>query len=172
MATNLTPGRIYFIESDSGNQDWILNNSGDPDAIDLDNFTEGTDYVEINMPEGFFVTGFSGAIVTPSGAGKSFDKRGEARFYRALSRGVSTSIANGNLVDKFITSPRHTSGASATFVRYYLIVYLGTNSHFEFTDADGNRKSYCRGIALSVIRQWFAKDPANVMVRVNWDSVW
>lgn len=69
-------------------------------------------------------------------------------------------------------SARHTSGASATFERYHLIVYLGTNSHFEFTDASDTRKSYCTGIVQSCIGQWFSRDPANVMVRINWDSVW
>ena len=171
MATALTAGRVYFIESDAGNQDWITA-GGDPDVIDLDNFTEGVDYVEINMPEGFAVTGDTGAIVTPSGAGKSYDQRSARRFYKALQRGIATSIANSNLVDKFAMSDRHTSGASATFVRYFMICYLGVNSHLEFTDPNDNRKSYCRGIILNCVRQWFSRDPANILLRINWDSVW
>ena len=51
MATNLTEGTIYFIESESTNQDWITNNAGDPDAIDLDNFTNGLDYVSLPIPK-------------------------------------------------------------------------------------------------------------------------
>ena len=58
MATALTAGKFYIIESDSGNQDWITNNSGDPDLIDLDNFTEGIDYIELNIPRGLTVTSF------------------------------------------------------------------------------------------------------------------
>lgn len=124
------------------------------------------------MPEGFSTTGFTGAIVTPSGAGQSYDKREARRFYKALERGISTSIANGNLVDKFVMSDRHTTGASATFVRYYLIAYFGTNSHLEFTDHNDVRQSYCKGIVISITRQWFSRDPQNIMVRLKWDSVW
>ena len=107
-----------------GNQDWITNNAGDPDAIDLDNFTLGTDYVEINIPRGFTRNSFIGALVTPSGAGRSFDERNATRFYRVLQRGIQTTLTNANLIDKFAMSDRHTSGASATFKRYYLIVYI------------------------------------------------
>ena len=60
--------------------------------------------------------------MTPSGAGKSYDERNAARFYSFMERGVMTTLAKANLVDKFIMSDRHTSGASATFKRYYLIL--------------------------------------------------
>ena len=172
MATNLTPGRFYLIESDAGNQDWITNNSGDPDLIDLDNFTEGLTYVSLEIPRGFTRTGFTGAVVTPSGGGKSFDLRSAKRFYKSLQRDIQTTLANANLIDKFTMSDRHTSGSIAVFKRYYLIVYFGINSHLEFTDADDNRKSYCRGIILGVATQWIESKPLNFVVRINWDSVW
>lgn len=172
MATALTVGKFYLIESDAGNQDWITNNAGDPDAIDLDNFTLGTDYVEINIPKGFTRAGFTGAVVTPSGGGRSYDERSATRFYRALQRGFQTTLANANLIDKFVMSDRHTSGASATFKRYYLIVYFGTNLHVEFTDGSDNRKSYCKGIVISISTLWLESDNLNFIVRINWESVW
>ena len=172
MGTPLTAGRFYLIESDAGNQDWITNNSGDPDLIDLDNFTNGIDYVSLEFSRGFTRTGFTGAIVTPSGGGRSFDQRNATRFYKTLQRGIQSTLTNANLVDKFAMSDRHTSGASATFKRYYLIVYFGINSHLEFTDGSDNRKSYCKGIILSVAIQWIDSKPTNFIVRINWDSVW
>lgn len=172
MATALTPGRFYLIESDAGNQDWITNNSGDPDAIDLDNFTEGTDFVSLPFPLGLTRTSFTGVIVTPTGSGKSHDQRNATRFYKVLQRGFQTTLANANLVDKFAMSDRHTSGAIATFKRYYLIFYFGTNSHIEFTDGSDNRKSYCRGIIISVATQWIESNSLKFMVIINWDSVW
>ena len=69
-------------------------------------------------------------------------------------------------------SDRHTSGASAVFKRYHMIVYFGTNSHLEFTDADDNRKSYCRGIIITVVTQWTESNSLIFLVRINWDSVW
>ena len=172
MATALTFGRIYFIESDAGNQDWITNNAGDPDAIDLDNFTEGLDYIRIVIPRGFTRSSFTGALVTPTGGGKSFDQRNAARFTKLLQRGFTTTLAIANLIDKFIMSDRHTSGAIAVFKRYYAIAYFGTNNHLEFTDPSDNRKSYCKGIILSGITQWLATDSLDFLVRINWDSVW
>ena len=172
MATALTIGKFYFIESDAGNQDWITNNAGDPDAIDLDNFTEGLDYISIPLPLGFSRSSFTGAIVTPSGGGKSFDQRNATRFTKLLQRGFTTTLTITNLIDKFVMSDRHTSGASATFKRYYLIFYFGTNAHLEFTDGDDNRKSYCKGIILSVATQWVGSKPLDFIVRINWDSVW
>lgn len=69
-------------------------------------------------------------------------------------------------------SDRHTSGTFAIFKYYYMIVYFGTNSHLEFTDADDNRKSYCRGAILRVATQWVDIDSSNFTVRINWESVW
>ena len=173
MATALTAGKFYFIESNDRNQDWITNNAGDPDAIDLDNYAgkEGIEYIELNMPKGFTRTSFTGALVTPMGGGKSFDLRFAARFYRALTQGIQTSLAKVNLVDKFIMSDEHVTGGNS-FIRYYLIVYFGTNSHLEFTDASDNRKSYCRGIILSAPAVWIESDYTNFILKINWQSVW
>lgn len=173
MATSLTAGKIYFIEAagDLGAQtDWIAA-GGDPDTIDLDQFTEGLRYFEINIPEGFTRNSFSGAVITPSGSGTSFDLRDESRFYRALMLGVQTSLANANLVDKFVMSKRHTAG-DGTFVRYFMVVYFGTNNHLEFTDHLDTRRSYCKGIIMSASIQWFHRDNLNFILRINWESVW
>ena len=144
----------------------------DPDTIDLDHLTEGLYYVSIEIPKGFTRNSFTGAIVTPSGGGGGFDERSAARFYKMLQRGIQTTLANANLIDKFAMSDRHTSGAIAVFKRYYMIVYFGVNSHLEFTDANDARKSYCKGIIISVGTQWLDSDNLNFMVRINWDSVW
>ena len=89
-----------------------------------------------------------------------------------LQRGIVTTLAIANLIDKFIMSDRHTSGASAVFKRYYAIIYFGTNAHLEFTDGDDNRKSYCRGIILSATTQFLESESLRFIVRINWDSVW
>lgn len=172
MGTALTPGKFYLIESDAGNQDWITNNAGDPDAIDLDNFTEGTDFIELTIPEGFSRRADTGILVTPSGAGKSYDERNAARFYSFMKRGIMTPLAKANFLDKFIMSDRHTSGASATFKRYHLIIYFGTNLHLQFTDASDNQKSYCTGVVTFATTQWVESDNLNFLVRINWLSVW
>ena len=168
----LTPGRIYFIESEAAQQDWITNNAGDPDAIVIGNFTEGLHYCSITIPEGFSISGFTGAIVTPSGAGKSFDLRNAKRFFKAINQGISTSLANINLVNKFIFSDRHVSGSGTVFKRYHMIVYFGTNLHFEFTDAADNRVSYCTGIIISAISKFTDVQTLIFRIYINWDSVW
>ncbi len=110
MATPLTDGKIYFLESENGIEDWITDHGGDPDLIDLSQFTaEGTDWVSINIPRGFAIRSSTGIVVTASGGGASFDERSAKRFYKALQQGIQTSLANANLVDKFAMSNRHTS---------------------------------------------------------------
>ena len=128
--------------------------------------------MSLKLPKGFSRNGFTGAIVTPTGGGRSFDKREATRFYKTLKRGIVSTLAEANLFDKFIMSDRHTSGASAIFNRYYLIAYFGTNAHFEFTDGNDNRKSYCKGIVISVVTQWLESNSLQFLVRINWDSVW
>lgn len=175
MVTRLTAGKFYFIEAiddGAGDNNWITTGGGDPDTIDLDHWTEGLDYVSIDIPRGFTRSSFTGAIVTPTGAGKQFDQRNATRFYKTLQRGIQTTLTNANLIDKFVMSDRHTSGASAVFKRYFMVVYFGTNNHLEFTDSGNNRKSYCRGIIISVATTWIESTPLNFILRINWDSVW
>lgn len=174
MATPLTPGKIYFIEAagDLGAKTNWIDVGGDPDTIDIEQFTEGLTYAQINIPRGFTVNSITGIIVTPSGAGKSYDERNASRWYRVLERGMQTSLANANIIEKFAMSDRHISGASAVFVRYFMIIYFGTNAHVEFTDPNDNRKSYCRGVILALSRQWIDSNSLVFLIRINWDSVW
>ena len=176
MATGLTAGRIYLIESEAANQDWITNDAGDPDDIDLDNFTgayaEGFGFVFFDIPRGFMRTSHTGAIVTASGAGGGYDERNAARFYEAMSRGFRTRLTKANLVDEFIMSDRHTSGDPDIFKRYYMIWYFGTNSHLEFTDQNNVRQSYCKGIAINISTQWIDSKSLVFLIRINWASVW
>jgi len=174
VATGLTFGRIYFIEAagDLGAKTNWIDAGGDPDTIDLDQFTEGLTYVSITIPKGFTRNSFTGAVTSPSGGGEGFDERSAARFYKLLQRGFTSTLAIANLIDKFAMSDRHTSGAIAVFKRYYAIAYFGTNAHLEFTDGNDNRKSYCKGIIISVSTQWLDSDSLDFLVRINWDSVW
>lgn len=147
MATGLTPGCIYFIESDSGdNSDWITDHSGDPDLIDFDtdNFTEGTEYCKLLIPETFRQRLNSGIVTTASGGAKSFSIMNEKRWYQVLAGGIETTRANAKLVHDFFAAPRHTSGDKTNvYVDYYLIIYFGTNDHIPFMNASGVSKSYC-----------------------------
>jgi hypothetical protein len=173
MATAPTAGKIYFIESDGvTNDDWITDHAGDPDLLDLDQYTEGTDYIQMKIPQGFTRTGNTGIIVTPMVGGKSFDLRPETRLYKILNVSVEGSLADANLIDGFAMSERHTSGASATFEAYYLVVYFGANSHLEFTDASGNKKSYCAGRIINVSTTWNESANLNFNIRINFASVW
>ena len=173
MATALTDGYIYLIESDgTDNQDWITNNSGDPDAIDLDSFAEGVEYCKIEFPQQFKKNFTTGIIVKDASGAISFERRWEKRAYAVLSRGVNTTRANADLVEKFLTAPRHTAGSLSTYKFYYLIFYFGTNDHVPFTDQDGNRKSYCKGVVTSGSELWNEATPLNYIVSLNWRSVW
>ena len=173
MATAPTAGYIYLIESDgTDNDDWITDHAGDPDLLDLDVFTEGTEYCKIEMPELFRQDFFTGITVYDVGGGASFDMKYARRFYKVLAMGLPTSRSNGDLVAKFCMLPRHTSGVSATFKRYYLIFYFGVNDHLPFIDAAGATKSYCKGVVTGGSKIWDKSNPLLYTIKLNWRSVW
>ena len=178
MATALTPGFIYLIESETGVDDWITDHSGDPDLIDLDNFSvgnnseEGVGFCKIEFPQQFKKNFTTGIIVQDVSGAISFERRWEKRAYAVLSRGINTTRANADLVEKFLTMPRHTAGSLSTYNFYYLIIYFGVNDHVPFTDQDGNRKSYCKGVVTSGSLLWNEKKTLIYTLSLNWRSVW
>jgi len=174
MATSLSESHAYLIESDAvRNQNWI-GVSGDPDTIDLDNYTEGTDYCEIDFPIKFDKRGITGAKVPPSpGGGITADERDKARYYVVNFVGTISTRAKALLIDKFLMSNDHTSGEFAVFKRYHMIFYYGTNDHEQFTDANSARKSYCTGIVAPDFNiQWDVSKPLNKNINFIFKSVW
>lgn len=173
MATALTPGYIYLIESDdTDNDDWITDHAGDPDLLDLDAYTEGTEYCKIEMPELFRQDFFTGISVYDIGGGESFDMRFARRAYKVLANGLPTSRSNGDLIEQFVMDDRHTSGVSTTYHTYYLIFYFGVNDHLPFTDASNARKSYCKGVVINGSKIWDKSNPHLYTIKLNWRSVW
>lgn len=174
MATALTPGYIYFLESDdTDNDDWIADHAGDPDLADIANMTEGSEHCKIQIPKNIKVGAHTGIIVTDTGGGgMSYDFRSERKGYQSLLRGLQTSLANAKLIDQFMMSNRHTSGATATFEQYYLVIYFGVNNHWPFTDHNGNQKSYCRGVVTNFSITWLGTSNLTFNVDFNWRSVW
>lgn len=175
MATAPTAGYIYLIEAagDLGAKtNWITAGSGDPDTIDIEQFTEGLTYCKIEMPEMFRKSFVTGITVEDGGGGISFDRRFERRAYAILASGISTTRANGDKVEQFCMAPRHTSGSSAVYKNYYLIFYFAVNDHGPFTDASGNRKSYCKGAVLNGSIIWNKSNPLLYTIKLNWRSVW
>jgi hypothetical protein len=171
MATALSDGKIYLIESDAvTNQDWITNNAGDPDAIDLDSFTDGTEYCHFDFPLKMVKRGKTGITVETWGAAKTADTRSGKRFYNCIIMGKTDTRANAWNIGKFIMADNHVTGAS-TFERYYLIIYYGTNDHEPFTDASNARLSYCTGIVSDWEISWAEPQHINMDVRINWWSV-
>ena len=172
MAIDLTDGYIYFVESNSDNDDWITDHAGDPDSLDLTNYTEGTEYCKLKMPERFVKSFVTGMIIVDSGGGNSYQERYERRSYSILSEGIETSIYNADLVEKFFTIPRHTAASNDTYKEYYLIIRFGASNYVNFTDNDGNRKEYCRGAVLSGSVTWSEAKPSAALVKLTFKSIW
>lgn len=176
MPTALTPGYVYFIESDGvTNDDWIGDHAGDPDDIDLDPYVEGTHYCKILIPKGWRIIGHTGTLVTTLGGSVQYSQRSAKRWYSGGANGILTTIANANLMDKFFMSDRHTSGASATFEPYYLIPYHGLNSSNlvpKFTDHTNTQRAYCLIEALDFQRGWVDVENLIEKVNIRFVSVW
>lgn len=171
MAT-LTPGYIYLIESDAvDNDDWIGDHAGNPELLDIAPYTEGTEYAKLQIPKQFVKNFITGAVVNTGSGGNQYVEMSAKRAYALLAEGIETTVANADLVDEFCMSERHTSGIVGVFKQYYLVIKLAVNSYVKFTDSEGNRQKYCRGIILNgsiihIMKQFRAT------VRLNWASVW
>lgn len=170
MATDMVSGYIYFVESDAAdNIDWVHT---------VDNiilavlYTEGTEYVKLQIPKNFKIRGKTGIEVFDSGGGSSFDERSNRRAYQMLADGVETTIANAARVVNFFMLDRHCSGASATFKRVYMVIKLFDGTYFPFRDASSTSRDYCKGVVLDWELNWDDDDPLRATVRLNWRSVW
>ena len=178
MATALTPGFIYLIESETGVDDWITDHSGDPDLIDLDNFSvgnnseEGKGYCKLKIPRNIQKAFDTGRIVTDLIGGVSVDQRWQRRAYGMNLNGIEASIAEADLIGEFFMSNRHTAGSTSTFKQYYLIIYFGVNTHIKFTDHNGNRQSYCKGVVLKGSIIWNMGESLRYSLKLNFRSTW
>ena len=164
----LVDGYIYFIESEAAQQNWLH----DPDNIVIGNFTEGTHYCKLEFPQKWVKAFATGMTITPSGGGVSFQLRPNRRYYRALTQGIVTSRANADLVEQFFTIDRHTAASISTYRHYYLIIRFGASDYVKFTDADNNRREYCKGAVTDGEVIWNESDPKNALVRLNFESIW
>lgn len=172
MATGLSDGHYYFVESNSDGDDWITDHAGDPDALDLDNMTEGIEYCKLEFPRRFQINFSTGINVTDAGGGTSYDDRASRRGYAMLNVGIKTSRSNANLVVNFFMIDRHTSGSGAIFKNYYLIVRFGASDYIEFVDHNNVSKEYCpvRASVGGVI--WDESSPQTIIIRINCRSIW
>ena len=86
MATDMVIGYIYILESDAvDNINWVPT----VDNIILGAlYTEGTEFVKLEIPQKYKIPFKTGITVTDSGAGSSFDRRSARRAYLMLANGI------------------------------------------------------------------------------------
>ena len=163
-------GYLYIIESNAAdNINWVPT----VDNIILSAlYTEGTEYVKLQIPQKYRIQFKTGIIVYDSGGGSSFDYRPNRRAYMMLAEGIETSRDNAETIRNFFMLDRHTSGAAATFKRLHLIIKYGTTDYEKFIDAGGTARDYCTGVVLDGETTWDEDEPQVAMVRLNWRSVW
>ena len=173
MAT-LTEGYIYFIESDAvSNQNWIvISTPPDPEDIVLTEFTEGTEYCKLQIPQRRKKKWVTGVTVTDSGGGTSFDFRTGAKGYDFLAEGIESSEANADLIEKFFMIDRHTSGLAATFKNHYMIVKKATDIYLTFIDDSDTPQKYVPIRSSGGEQSWSEDKPMNVIVRIFARSCW
>ena len=169
MATDMVVGYMYFLESDA-----VLNINWVPtvDNIILGAlYTEGTEFVKLQIPQHYKIPFVTGIVIKASGAGSSFDERNAARFYNLLANGIETTRANAERVMNFFMLDRHTSGASAVYKQIYLVV-KHSSGYVQFVDASSTARDYCKGAVMGGELDWDESDPLRATIRLNWGSVW
>ncbi len=171
MSIDLNDGYIFFIESDAvDNQNWVT--VGDPDLINLVNFTEGEDYCKLKLPKEFRKWFTTGMEIVDSGGGNSYQLRWNRRAYKLLSTGIETSRANADLVEGFFMRDRHTSPSPTIYKDYYLIFRFAASDYVNFTDDGGTRREYCRGGVENGEEMWVYDNPKNYILKLNFRSIW
>ena len=170
MGTDMVIGYIYILESDAvDNINWVPT----VDNIILGAlYTEGTEYIKLEIPQKYKIQFKTGITVTDSGAGSSFDRRSARRAYLMLANGIETSRANAALVRNFFMLDRHTSGSDAVFKRYYLVIKWGATDYEPFIDASSTSRDYCKGVVIDGETEWVEDESLKATVRLNWRSVW
>ena len=169
MATDMVTGYIYFVESDATNNiNWVPT----VDNIILGAlYTEGTEYVKLQIPQHYKTQFVTGIIIKASGAGMSFTERNAARFYQMLANGIETTRANAEQVMNFFMLDRHTSGASATYKQVYMVV-KHSSGYVQFVNAASTAVNYCKGAVVSGELDWDESDPLRATIKLNWGSIW
>ena len=170
MGTDMVAGHIYFLESNAtDNVNWVPTVDN---IILAGNYTEGTEYVKLPMPQKLKIQFKTGITVTDSGAGSSFDFRSNRRAFQALAEGVESSRTNAAVVRNFFMLDRHTSGAAATFKRYYMVAKYSATGYEKFVNAASAIVDYCRGVVVDGFTAWVEDEPLVAKVFLNWRSVW
>lgn len=167
----LTPGYFYVIEAEDAQQDW----RHDPDDIVIGNFTEGTHFFKIEKPLSYSITSMTGSKITTIGGALQYSFRENKRYSVIIVNGKVTTISNANLINKFVHTDRHTSGASATFVPYYAILYNGLNASTlvpTFIDHNNTERAYCLGEIIQCTRNWIHTDNERMTINIKFASVW
>ena len=167
MAIDLIPGYLYFLESEAAtNQNWI---AGGATTIDLTLFTEGTEYCSIELPKNWKKRFSTGIIVTNSGGGTTFSYNTGRRGYSILSRGLETSVANAELVEKFFMISAHNTGV---ITNYYMVIPFSATDFATFINAADASKDFCPVVCTGGEVIWDGEKPKNAMVRLQVRSIW
>ena len=172
MATAPSDGYIYLIESDAvRNADWVTA-SADPQNIDLDLYTQGTEYCRLNFPKQWNKRGTTGINIEDASSGKSFMERTSRKGYIITIQDVETTGTNASYIEQFIMDDDHTASLPATFKQYYLIMQRSSTDYEKFTDASDNRQEFCKGAIIDWDFTWNDTQNNLCKVRLVFRSNW
>lgn len=162
-------GYLYVIESNTDNQNWVPT----VDDIDLStNYTEGLEFIKLQIPQTYRIRFKTGIIAYDSGSGRSYVYNTNRRAYAMLAEGIETSRDNAETIRNFFMLDRHCSGTKATNKALHLIIKYGTTDYEKFIDASSMPQDYCKGVVLDGETVWDEDEPQVATVRLNWRSVW
>lgn len=164
----MVTGYMYFIESNAAdNINWVHT----VDNIILAAlYTEGTEYVKLQIPERYRIPFKTGVIVKDSGAGASFHELTNRRAYGMLAEGIETTRANAEQVMNFFMLDRHCTITG--FRQLYLVIKTAAATYVQFVDSTSTERDYCKGAVTDGELVWEKEDPLRATIKLNWRSVW
>lgn len=142
MATAPTVGIAYITESDSvDNDDWITDHAGDPGSMDLDQFTEGTEYCYFDQILNIQKRTVPGVIPKQLGNATAYTNKKGYRFYIIILKGRCYTKARYDNIMNFFMLSRHWK--STSYKPYYFHLEQTADDYEEFVDEDDNVINYC-----------------------------
>ena len=172
MATALSDGKVYLIESDAAdNQNWAPT----PGNIDLDNFVQGDEYCVLNLPKRWTKKGMTGIQVSTASGGDGFMNRTYRRAYMVQIAANEEIGANAHYVDEFIMNNRHTATSGTTFTDYYLVICRdedGANGFELFTNDSGSQVGYLKGVVTEYQITWLEGQNLRANIQFTFVGTW
>lgn len=147
--TGVSARALYLIESDATNNvNWVPTVAN----IDLELYTEGTEYCKMDYPPRKQKRFYTGLKISDLANAKSFIMKKGKRGYLFNVQAKVYTKASSDFIDQFLLANNHVRASN--YEDYYLVLVHDSGTYEKFTDNGGTRRDYLQcGILDGIITE-------------------